>query len=246
MAAAKKTPEPQFLPEPHQLDLLALIAHELKSPLATILTTVDTLQQGYFGAVNEAQRNALAAVLRNCHYLEDNLRCYLALAELERDGREFLPQQLCLLRDVISPVLNIPEYRDNAKKMPLCLDAAAEVAVQGETGLLQSALGNLLNNALKYGEAGTPVTVKVGRENGQVLIRVCNSGKTIAEDLQARLFQPFSRLRLPGSEGIKGSGLGLYLCRRIAELHGGSVGFANIGNDAVEFSLVLPTAASGD
>lgn len=231
-------------PGKSDLNHLALVAHELSSPLSTIFTTVETLRGGYFGPVSDGQRNALETVLRNCQYLEDTIRCFLDLSAAEMNGQAFSAVPIKLVGEVIQPVLAIPEYRDNLKKMPLALTSVCDPVVCGDVRLLRIVVNNLLNNAIKYGRQASTVNLEVSCENGMSILRVCNEGVAIPADDRDRLFQPFVRLRQPGSEGVKGSGLGLYLCRQIVEQHQGTITFHDDDPRFVEFRVVLPMLES--
>ena len=119
------------------------------------------------------------------------------------------------------------------------LGESEPATVAGDPRLLRIVFNNLINNAIKYGRAGTPIEVKFYRSGAQAVFSVRNEGIGIPANDMARLFRRFGRLRQPGSEGIKGSGLGLYLCHRIVALLGGSIEVKSEAGKYAEFHVSL-------
>jgi two-component system sensor histidine kinase SenX3 len=107
---------------------------------------------------------------------------------------------------------------------------------------LSRAIGNLLSNAIKYTDADGLVEITTASRPGHVTVEVRDNGRGIAPANQVRLFQKYSRVA--NSAAVEGSGLGLYIVRRIAELHGGTVGvFSDLGKGST-FTLSLPCGST--
>jgi signal transduction histidine kinase len=226
------------------LDLMAIVSHELKSPLATVQTTADTLYRGYFGKLEPGQQRIVETILRNCQYLEDVIRSYIDLSKMEIDGLASFQKGIRLGADVLAEEAAVPEIRDNLRKMPLQVEIADDPLVQGDPQLLRIVVRNLLSNAIKYGREGTPVRVRLERRGGEAILSVRNEGVGIpAEDIRGRLFQRFERLKQKGTEGVKGSGLGLYICRKIVEKHQGRIWAESEPGAWAAFFAALPVAA---
>ncbi len=226
---------------PH-LDEAAILAHEFRSPLASLRTTAETLHKGYYGELSASQRAAVESIERNSGYLQDTINCVGHMYELENKPIAGVHEVVDLLAEVVEPILGRPEYRDNRKGMRLTLHAPEALRVVGHWGLLRIVLKNLINNAIKYGHRETEIAVRVEQAGRQAMLCVRNEGIGIPAADLGRLFQRFGRLRLPGSEGIKGSGLGLYLCRRIVELFGGSIVVQSQPGEYTEFRVFLNRA----
>ncbi|HOT45759.1 MAG TPA: response regulator [Spirochaetota bacterium] len=206
------------------LDLMAIVSHEMKSPVSAVHTTAETLYRGYLGNLDPEQQKTVEKILRNCQYLEDIIRSYIDLSKMDIDNLESFSQNIDLVNDVIQPVIEIPEYADNLKKMPIVTDYAVRPRVNGDPNLLKIVVTNLINNAIKYGTPETPVRVRVAEADGQYQVSIRNEGVGISkEDIEQRLFKKFSRLKQKGTEGVKGSGLGLYICKKIVEKHHGRI-----------------------
>lgn len=223
---------------PH-LDEAAILAHEFRSPLASLRTTAETLHQGYYGELSAPQQAAVESIERNSGYLQDTINCVGHMYELENTPIAGVEEDVDLVTEVVLPILDRPEYRDNRKGMSLSLHAPEPLRVAGNWGLLRIVLKNLINNAIKYGHRETEIQIRIEQSGRQAMLSVRNEGLGIPAGDMGRLFQRFGRLRLPGSEGIKGSGLGLYLCRRIIELFGGSIVVQSEYGKYAEFRVFL-------
>ena len=226
---------------PH-LDEAAILAHEFRSPLASLRTTAETLRKGYYGELTPTQQAAVESIERNSGYLQDTINCVGHMYELENKPIAGVQEVVDLLAEVVEPILARPEYRDNRKGMSLTLHAPEPLRVIGHWGLLRIVLKNLINNAIKYGRRDTAIQIRVEQAGRQAMLSVRKEGLGIPAADRGRLFQRFGRLRLPGSEGIKGSGLGLYLCRRIIELFGGSIEVRSEPGQYAEFRVFLTRA----
>ncbi|HYN77944.1 MAG TPA: sensor histidine kinase, partial [Lamprocystis sp. (in: g-proteobacteria)] len=197
------------------------------------------LHKGYYGALSASQQAAVESIERNCGYLQDTINCVGHMYQLENKPIAGVQEVVDLLTEVIEPVLGRPEYRENHKGMRLTLHAPEPTRVIGNAGLLRIVLKNLISNAIKYGHRDTDIQVRIEQADRQAMMCVRNAGLGIPGADLGRLFQRFGRLRLPGSEGIKGSGLGLYLCRRIVELFGGSIMVQSEQGEYAEFRVFL-------
>lgn len=222
------------------LDLMAIISHDLRSPLATVHASAETLYKGYFGELQPQQRKALEAILRNCQYLEDIIRSFFDLQNVTLENLESFAQPVKLVSQIIQPVLERPEIADNFRKMRVTTEFETDPEVMADLELMQILVSNLLTNAVKYGKDGGEIRVRVRRDEGEVLASVWNEGVGIPREAFPRLFQMRSRLKQRGTEGVKGNGLGLYICRTILEKHGGRIWVESEPGRWAEFSFALP------
>lgn len=223
------------------LDLMAIVSHEMKSPVSAMHTTAETLYRGYLGNLDPEQQNTVEKILRNCQYLEDIIRNYIDLSKMDLDNLESFTEKIDLVADVIQPVVDVPENRDNLKKMPIVTEYAVRPKINGDPNLLSIVVTNLINNAIKYGKQGTPITVRLTGDGEEYIVSIRNEGVGISkEDIEERLFKKFSRLKQKGTEGVKGSGLGLYICKKIVEKHRGKIWVESEVGKCVTFYFSLP------
>lgn len=227
------------------LDLMAIVSHELKSPVSSVHTTAETLYRGYFGKLDPQQQKIIESIIRNCQYLEDIIRSYIDLSKMEIDDIDSFIKEIDLVGDVIQPILDIPEYTNNLKRMRLKTYFEVNPMIHGDPNLLKIVVTNLINNAIKYGEPETDIRVSLIQNSEGIILSVKNLGVGISEvDMKDRLFRKFSRLRQKGTEGIKGSGLGLYISKKIVEKHGGRIWAESDNSSWSQFSLFLPFNSS--
>jgi signal transduction histidine kinase len=228
-------------PGAKMLDLMAIVSHELKSPLATVQTTAATLRRGYFGQLDPEQQKVVDTIIRNCEYLEDTIRSYIDLSKMELDGLAVFKERVPFVSAVVAEVLNIPEVKDNVRRMPIVTEFEGDPAVEVDPALLKIVVGNLVNNAIKYGYEGTPVRLRLTSKGGEIIFSVHNEGVGIfAQDIANRLFKRFERLKQKGTGGVKGSGLGLYICKTIVDKHRGRIWAESEPGHWVEFFVALP------
>lgn len=225
------------------LDLMAIVSHELKSPVSALHTTASTLYKGYFGQLSPEQMKILETIIRNCEYLEDIIRSYLDLSKMELDQLDSFKEQIYFAKDVVEEVLALPEIQDNTKKMTVSKNFPQDVKINGDPRLLRILVRNLVSNAIKYGTEGTEVKLGLETKDGQMVFSVHNLGVGIRPEDGPRLFRKFERLKQQGTEGVKGSGLGLYICKKIVDSHGGKIWFESEPGRWVTFYVSLPLAS---
>jgi signal transduction histidine kinase len=215
-------------------EAIGALSHDLKNPLAAIHGYAAMIQEAPpLEAVTYAQRIASAAG----HAL-DLVRNVLDATAFAQRPLQPEPEAVPvgeLLAQVVEQHRFLAEGR------------GVEVRVEGDAGpstlyvdrrLAGRALGNLLSNAVKHSRRGDQVMIRARREGTAIVLSVCDTGCGIDPAVHGRLFQPFSRLR-SGSDG-EGTGLGLYIVRRIAEAHGGAVELDSAPGRGSEFRLRLP------
>ncbi len=227
------------------LDLMAIVSHELKSPLAAVQTTASTLHRGYFGKLEPEQEKIVETIIRNCSYLEDIIRTYIDLSKMELDGLATFKTRVPFASAVVDEALNMPGIRDNVRRMTIATEYDGDPVIEGDPALLKILVGNLVNNAVKYGAEGTAVRLRLETKGGEVVFSVRNEGVGIPEADKGRLFKRFERLKQKGTEGVKGSGLGLYISKTIADKHKGRIWVEGEPGKWVEFCVALP-AVNGE
>lgn len=223
------------------MEMLGFITHELKSPMAAAQQMINVVLDGFIGDMPEKTAEILERIRRALEQSQDMVKNYLDLSRAERGELEVNKTEIDVRKDVIDPVVEQTAQLFDWKKMKLEVSGPEELKTKADPELLKIALTNYLNNAAKYGRDEGEARLEIGRENGWIDISVWNEGDGFTEDEKNNLFKKFSRLRNNASRGSRGSGLGLFLCRQIAELHGGKVDAdAELGKWA-RFDLRIPS-----
>lgn len=223
------------------MDLMAIVSHELKSPVSTVHTTAESLYRGYLGKLEADQQETVEAIIRNCQYLEDIIRNYIDLSKMDIDNLESFNQKINLVDDIVNNVITIPEYSSNLKRMEIVTDYKIKPVINGDPNLLEIVVNNLVNNSIKYGNPDTKIKISIYDDNRNYYFSIYNKGVGISEDdIEKKLFHKFSRLKQKGTEGVKGSGLGLYICKKIIEKHNGKLWAESKPGKWVTFFFSIP------
>jgi two-component system sensor histidine kinase KdpD len=220
--------------------LLDALAHEFKTPLATILTAADGLRA--IGTLQPAQLELAETVESEASRLGQLTSRLLRLARLDRE--EVRPQmEPVVIADVVKSIMNQHWSRWPDRRLLLLADNQ-RLTVMGDRELLWLGVGQLLDNACKYSQPGSEIRVSVELDETTVAVRVWNSGAAISTKEQGRIFERFYR----GAEARQltpGSGLGLYVARKIAFAHGGSLELEENSSDGgTAFRFTLPALQS--
>lgn len=218
-------------------EALGFITHELRTPLSSIQGFAELMMQYPNSPVCAG---APETIFRESKRLLALISSYLDVLRLDA-GSKPVSMSFIELEPVVLQVFDILKPLANAAGIRLVLEDEEPVAIMGDAPLISGAVLNLVSNAIKYGQPGSPVNVRCVRDNEEVIISVHNLGKPIAEQEVARLFDAY--YRASNVEKSKtGWGLGLAFVKRIAEKHGGTVR-AESHSSGVVFEIHLPTKA---
>jgi two-component system sensor histidine kinase CreC len=211
------------------------LSHEMKAPVAAIRGASELLEEADLPAPRREQflANIRTEVARLQHLIEQ----LLSLASLENRRRLENPQRIDLA-EVASRVVD----EMSARGARIDFQTTGECEVSGDEFLLETALRNLIQNALDFSPPGTDVEVRVAREGEQIVARVLDSGPGIPDYAKEKVFDRFYSLPRP-TTGRKSSGLGLCFVREAAALHGGEASLAGRGEGTgAEAIFRLPAA----
>jgi two-component system, OmpR family, sensor histidine kinase KdpD len=197
--------------------VLDALAHEFKTPLATIITAASGLREA--GPLQAEQRELAEIVESEASRLGQLTSRLLRLARLDRD--EVRPQmELTDLAKVVTSVVDQYALRWPDRQLLLMKGARADVLADHE--LIWLGLSQLLDNACKYSGADSEIRVSIEAVNATIAVRVWNNGPPIPSGERARIFERFYR-GVDARRQAPGSGLGLYVARKIALAHGGNL-----------------------
>lgn len=227
-------------------EMLGFVAHELKSPLASILTDVEMLTGGAFGEMAPPQRDKVGRMAGKAEYLLNLVRDYLDLARIE--GGELaanIRPGVRFAEEVVRPAIEMVEPQAAEKKMRVATDFAADLACDCDPDLMKIVAVNFVGNGVKYGNDGGEVRVAVAIDGDRLRFAVRNEGPGFPPEARSRLFRKFSRLDSPELKKRKGTGVGLYTAWRIVQLHGGRVDARSEPGAWAEFSMEIPLVKVG-
>jgi signal transduction histidine kinase len=229
--------------------MLGFVSHELKSPVASMVTDAQLLAQGYLGDLTEQQQAKLDGIVRKGRYLLGIVNEYLDLArvegmELQADRRS----RVNINDDIIGEALDLVQPQLDARGMKLVthLPHAPGPRICCDPTLLRIVMVNLLDNAVKYGNEGGRVTVTSevtqahAGHRARLKIAVRNEGPGFGASQKNKLFRRFSRLDDPALKNRRGTGVGLYNAWRIIQLHKGRITAESKQGEWAEFCFEIP------
>ena len=224
-------------------DFIADVSHEIKTPLTALKGAVETLQEG---AINEPESAAkfMDIISRHSDRLNALVRDILSLSELERKtSSEEMDFGLVKIAGPVTGAFELCKDRAAAKNITLKLaEPVGDFKVKGDSQLLEQAVLNLIDNAIKYNQPGTVIAVKVSSVGREILVSVADNGCGIEQEHLPRLFERFYRVDRARSRKLGGTGLGLAIVKHIAQLHRGSAEVESAVGKGSTFTIRLPAA----
>ena len=213
-------------------------SHDLQEPLRTISIYTELIQVSLKGRLDEKEQYCLDQVISSAERMRTLIADTLAYAQA---GRDTLAKSVVDLKEVVHwATANLAKSIDGTGTS---IEVAGELpSVIGDFSRLGQVFQNLLSNAIKYRNKGEPLIVRIGSEkSGDVAwkVTVSDTGPGIDEQYRNRIFDPFKRLHGPE---IPGSGIGLALCRRVIEAHGGHIWVESQPGQGATFAMTLPGA----
>ena len=219
-------------------DLVANVSHELKTPVTTIKGFIETLREGAIEDPKNAGRflDIIAKHIERLNLIIDDL---LALAKLENR-----PDETKLTEEKIMPVLHsvIEDYEIKAAEKKITLEIKCGEKLKGKINkiLIEQAIGNLVDNAVKYSDKKSGITVGAELEGTDLLIYVKDSGYGISDEHIPRLFERFYRIDKGRSREEGGTGLGLAIVKHIVNTMNGSIDIESTPGRGSRFTVRIP------
>lgn len=212
----------QFRQSRQQQNFIMAITHELKTPIAVTKLNLETLQKHRLK--EDQQQRLLTNTLQEANRLNDLCNNMLLASQIEGGGYELTNEEIDL------SALTLECAQDFSIRFPQrIVETHIETGIyfNGDKLLLQIAVNNLLDNAIKYSARESKVTIELKRENKMVLLLVKDEGKGIANAEKEKVFQKFYRVGNKYTKGARGTGLGLFLTKKIIQQHNGSIAVTN-------------------
>jgi signal transduction histidine kinase len=227
-------------------DFLMTMSHELRTPLNGILGHLDLLKLGIHGPLDERQAGAVERVEIATRHLRGLIEEVLSFAQLEA-GRVEMHLAEVDVASLVEEVAAVVEPLARGKGIELHVDPPAEpVRLETDADKVRQVLINLAGNAVKFTASGGVRIEPERQADGTVRIAVSDTGPGISDEDRQRLFRPFEQLASGFDRPHGGTGLGLYLSARYAELLGGSIDLESAVGRGSTFTLVLPPRPSPD
>lgn len=221
-------------------EFLSVVTHELRTPLTVIKESIEIVEEGDAGEVNEEQKKFLVIAKRNLQRLArlvNNVLDYQKLdaqrTELHREAVDVheLATEVCRSYGLVAAEKGVritPEIADGCPRIMLDRDRIIQV------------LSNLLDNAIKYTPRNKGIRLRVGCDGSDVKVEVIDEGAGMKQDELSKLFTVFTQLSNAKEGRVRGTGLGLSIAKKIVELHGGAVGVHSAPGAGSTFYFTVP------
>ncbi len=229
-------------------DFVANVSHELKTPVTSIQGFIETLREGALEDP-EAARRFLDIMAQQSSRLTDIIEDLLTISRLEQEGDNDIAKEKTNVATLIRDVINLCEDGARKKGTTLEYECPGELECTLNAGLMEQALANLAQNAVKYSPDGARVRISArieGPERAPNLVcTVTDDGPGIPERYQERIFERFYRIDKGRSRDQGGTGLGLSIVRHIALAHRGTVSVSSAEGRGSVFSISIPADGGG-
>jgi two-component system phosphate regulon sensor histidine kinase PhoR len=204
-------------------DFVANVSHEIRTPLTSIKGFVETLLSGAYKNLDESER-FLNIIDKHVKRLTSVIEDLLQLAKIEQNGSlKELEKENCNIKEVILSAIQICQLEADKKQIKMYLNCNDRMKFRINTPLIEHAVVNLLDNAIKYSDSNSSVEIDANCSNSLLIIRIKDYGPGIAKEHLSRLFERFYRVDKARSRKMGGTGLGLSIVKHIVQAHGGSV-----------------------
>jgi len=218
-------------------DLIAMLAHDFKGPLTTIVGFADVLAED--DRFDEESRKFLTMISSSAMRLASLATDTLALSRLEQNELTLEIEEF----DLVALVREIVRVFSVTRTIDLRTDRP-ELVIAGDPGRLRQVFENLIGNAIKYSPGGEAVEVFLRAKGRGVEVSVRDRGIGIPDADKPKLFGRFARAQNARALGISGTGFGLYLTKTIVEMHGGTIGVESREGEGSTFRAFLPAAVT--
>jgi signal transduction histidine kinase len=212
----------QFKLQQQQQNFMMAVTHELKTPISVAKLNLETLQK--YKLDPEKQKKLIRTTLdetARLNFLTNNI---LATSQLEAGGNNSSKEELdlsTLLKDCLQ------DFRNRFPDRKINEEVEADADVKGDALLLQMLINNLLENAIKYSPKENPVTAILKKNKSGIELQVKDEGPGIEDNEKKKVFTKFYRIGNEATRKTQGTGLGLYLCRKIVQSHNGDISVTN-------------------
>ncbi|MGZ8411953.1 MAG: ATP-binding protein [Gemmatirosa sp.] len=223
-------------------DLMKMIVHDLKSPLTSVLATLEMAIDGDFDPVTEKQRGALSDAQDKAQELLALIDDLLQIARIEEGAIQLDPQPIAP-PEFFEELLRDWHVRLESAGARAALDIAADTPTfVADRTLLRRVIGNLLQNAIVHASEPVSVRLSARRDREGVLITVADDGPGIPPEYHEVIFRKFETVKLQTAPRVRGSGLGLAFCKLAIDAHGGRIWVQSAQGRGSQFHILLPLA----
>lgn len=224
-------------------DFVAMVSHELRSPVASIQQQLSVILEGLLGDLTERQLKMLKRAKERSSGLLDLMNDLLDLSKIEA-GIVVQYKEPLQMEELLGKVheLMLPEAEAKGLRLKVHIESSLP-QVNGDRNNLEGVFTNLVSNAIKYTPEGGEITVRVKGEGENVRVEVSDTGIGISKEALPRIFDRFYRVKSEKTRQIVGTGLGLCIVKRIVDAHLGKISVESEEGGGSNFTVLLPAGS---
>jgi signal transduction histidine kinase len=225
-----------------QADFTAMIAHDLRGPITTVLHTAELMQNEFFGRVTKDQCEWLNQMQRTCKSVIEIVSDFLDISKIEAGRLDLIKKKIDLYKLIQN---SLKSYTPMATVKNIVMTAAVEPGlpeIDADEQRLEQVMSNLISNAIKFTGAGGAIEVGARRMDHDVKLWVKDTGEGIPAEEMSHLFEKYRQSTSGKKSSTKGTGLGLLICKKIAEAHGGRISVESRVGAGSTFVVEIPAS----
>jgi len=228
----------QFRMQQQQQNFMMAVTHELKTPISVAKLNLETLQK--YSLDTEKQKKLIRVTIQETSRLDFLTNNILIASQLEGRGYKSANEELDI-SDLFTDCIN--DFKSRYPDRVLIDQIEPDADVKGDALLLQMLINNLLENANKYSPKETPVKALLLKTGTAVMLNIIDEGLGIADSEKKKIFTKFYRIGNENTRKTQGTGLGLYLCKKIAGDHNADIVVTNNIPHGSNFTVTLPRSS---
>lgn len=227
--------------EKSKTEFFSLASHQLRTPVSVINWYLELLQHSKPENLTHLQNKYLLEIYNASQHMTDLLNTLLNLSRLDL-GTFKLDMQIISPEKFLDEILKELEMMIKNKNLTVKIDIDKEAKVKSDLNLFKVILQNLISNAVKYTKENGEVDIKIGNENGAFVIKISDNGYGIPDDQKPFIFTKMFRAKNIKDKVPDGTGIGLYLVKKVVETLKGEISFESKINEGTTFRVSLPNS----
>jgi signal transduction histidine kinase len=219
---------------------LGMCAHDLRNPLSSIRGLAELMNENAVGVLTDEQREIVHTIHGASQSMLQLVNELLDVATIEA-GHLKLAKEPTRIADVVERAVHLSNIEAAKKNTRIeMVNTTANPMIDIDRNKIRQVVDNLISNAVKYSPRGSVITVQVNEDESGAGFSVKDNGPGIPDGERHKLFKDYGRLSTQPTGGEKSTGLGLAICRKIVEAHGGTIGAENMAGHGSEFVVRMP------
>ena len=220
-------------------EFVSIVSHELRSPMTPMKAQLQMLEAGYFGKLDDKQKESLLIIIRNADRLDNIISDFLEVSRIESARLKFDFRETDLAQ-LVKDTITFMQGFAKEKNIRLVEKIKSLPKIQADPDRISQVLRNLLNNAIKFSNENSEVVVSAELKNDFILFCVKDYGCGLSPENQVRVFEPFYQVESSTHRKHNGTGLGLTICRGIVESQKGKIWVESQEGAGCKFYFTVP------